>query len=89
MKLFVIIGTCKSKAYEFILQQYSSNLQQFKFTHFGGFLIDKVEGEVKRGQKLVSIDGKCISLFEGHALLYFNFKKLKMGSSSQQANKCI
>lgn len=32
--------------------QYSSNLTQYQFTHFGGFEIEEVEEEIKRGKKL-------------------------------------
>ena len=37
------------------LQQYSSGLKQYDFSHFGGFKIDKVKKEIARGKKLVSV----------------------------------
>ena len=37
------------------LQQYSSGLKQYDFSHFGGFEIDEVEKEIARGKKLVSV----------------------------------
>jgi hypothetical protein len=38
----------------FLFQQYSSGLSQYKFESFGGFDIEEVENEIKRGKKLVS-----------------------------------
>ena len=40
----------------FIFQQYSAQLIQYKSDNFGGFKVDKVLEEIKRGQYLVSDD---------------------------------
>ena len=39
----------------FILQQYSAQLIQYKFDSFGGFKLDKVLEEIKRGKFLVRL----------------------------------
>lgn len=36
-----------------LLKQYSADLVQYKFEHFGGFKIEKVENEIRRGRRLV------------------------------------
>ena len=50
------------------LQQYSSGLKQYDFSHFGGFKTHKVEKEIARGKKLVSV-----SLVTRRTLLFFFF----------------
>ncbi|KAK3091796.1 hypothetical protein FSP39_022702 [Pinctada imbricata] len=46
------IGDGKVIAAHHRCMQYSAGLVQYKFDHFGGFKISKVEEEVKRGRRL-------------------------------------
>ena len=41
--------------FDFVLQQYSSCLAQYKKQTFGGFYRDEVMAEIKRGTQLVGI----------------------------------
>lgn len=52
-KNFVNCGASNCKYRFFLLQQYSSNLVQYKLSTFGGFLVAEVQAEIKRGKSLV------------------------------------
>ena len=56
------------------LQQYSSGLKQYDFSHFGGFEIDEVEKEIARGKKLVSVS--LVTMRTSFFSFFFHFLSL-------------
>jgi hypothetical protein len=49
----------------FVFQQYSAQLIQYKFDSFGGFKLDKVLEEIKRGKFLVRLNKLFSIPFKG------------------------
>ena len=75
--------------FDFVLQQYSSYLAQYKKQTFGGFYCDEVMAEIKRGTLLVGIHYLSLHVVVSLVLVVVQFALTKQNISEFYKDNCL